>query len=286
MTKLLSEIDIQKYHRDGVHFPVDCFSREEASAMLARFEAMEGAQGGRLPARLNQKPHLLFPWLDRLIRDTRILDPVEDLLGPNLLCWSSQFFAKNPRDPSFVSWHQDATYWGLSSPDVVTAWVALTPSVPENGCMRVVPGTHRKQVVHRDTFAEKNLLLRGQEVAVEVDEKQAVDVTLQPGQMSLHHVLIVHGSEPNLADFRRVGYAIRYVPTSVFQRSPIGESAMLVRGVDNYRHFEHEVPPESDLHPAAVARHTAIIERQMKIIYAGSANAGRLNPQLRRENAN
>jgi len=146
MTKLLSEIDIQKYHRDGVHFPVDCFSREEASAMLARFEAMEGARGGRLPARLNQKPHLLFPWLDRLIRDTRILDPVEDLLGPNLLCWSSQFFMKGAHDPAFVSWHQDGTYWGLSSPDVVTAWIAFTPSVPESGNMRVVPCTHRTKV--------------------------------------------------------------------------------------------------------------------------------------------
>ncbi len=121
--------------------------------------------------------------------------------------------------------------------------------------MRVVPGTHLSQLQHVDKFAESNLLSRGQEIAVTVDEKKAVDVILQPGQMSLHHVLIVHGSEPNNAAWPRVGFAVRYVPTYVRQVNGEKDSATLVRGTDTYNYFEHETPPEADLHPAAVARH-------------------------------
>jgi ectoine hydroxylase-related dioxygenase (phytanoyl-CoA dioxygenase family) len=157
----------------------------------------------------------------------------------------------------------------------MTAWVALTPSMPQNGCMRVIPGTHQRQVPHADTFAQSNLLSRGQEIAVSVDAAQAVDVVLQPGQMSLHHVLIFHGSEPNGSDMRRVGFAIRYVPTSVSQSSGIRESALLVRGVDEFNNFDHEVPPESDMNPAAVARHKLIIDRQMQILYAGARQKGK-----------
>jgi non-haem Fe2+, alpha-ketoglutarate-dependent halogenase len=275
MSKRLAADDVERYRRDGIFFPVDVLGPVQASELLRRFEGNELEHGGRLAGRNNQKPHLLYPWMDQLVRHPAILDAVEDVLGPNLFCWGSQFFTKNARDPSFVSWHQDGTYWGLSSPDVVTAWVALTPSVPENGCMRVIPGTHRRQVPHADTFAETNLLSRGQEIAVEVDLAQAVDVSLQPGQMSLHHVLIFHGSEPNASDMRRVGFAIRYVPTYVTQSSGIRESALLVRGVDEFGNFDHEASPESDLHPDAVARHKVVIDRQMQILYAGAKQKGK-----------
>ncbi|MEO6271304.1 MAG: phytanoyl-CoA dioxygenase family protein [Lautropia sp.] len=275
MSKRLSAADVRRYRSDGILFPVDVVPAAEATDLLHRLEGTERDQGGRLAGRNNQKPHLLYPWMDALVRHPAILDAVEDLLGPNLLCWSSQFFTKNAQDESFVSWHQDGTYWGLSSPDVVTAWVALTPSLPENGCMRVIPGTQQRQVPHADTFADSNLLSRGQEIAVSVDLAQAVDVVLQPGQMSLHHVLIFHGSEPNGSDLRRVGFAIRYVPTSVSQTSGIRESALLVRGVDEFGHFDHEVAPESDMHPDAVARHKAVIDRQMQILYAGARQKGR-----------
>lgn len=275
MGRTLTAADVARYRRDGILFPIDVMPAPQAAALLQRFEAGERHHGGRLAGRLNQKPHLLYPWLDQLVRHPAILDAVEDVLGPNLFCWGSQFFSKNARDNSFVSWHQDGTYWGLSSPDVMTAWVALTPSRPENGCMRVIPGTHTRQVPHADTFAQANLLSRGQEIAVDVDLTRAVDVCLQPGQMSLHHVLIFHGSEPNESDSRRVGFAIRYVPTSVSQASGIRESALLIRGVDEFKHFDHEVPPESEMHPDAVARHRLVIDRQMQILYAGARQRGK-----------
>jgi len=143
----------------------------------------------------------------------------------------------------------------------VTAWIAFSPSVPESGCLRVVPGSHKTQVAHRDTFAAENLLSRGQEIAVDVDEASAVDIVLPPGAMSLHHVLIFHGSEPNCGDDWRIGLAIRYIPTRLKQLSPIKDTAMLVRGVDRYRHFEQEHRPAADFAPEAIAFHAEVQER-------------------------
>lgn len=281
MAASLPEATVADYHRRGYHFPIRVFAPAEAAGLLAKLQAIEAKLGGRLAGRMNQKPHLLFPWICDVVRHPAVLDAVESVLGPNLLCWSSQFFMKGAHDPAYVSWHQDGTYWGLSSPDVVTAWIAFTPSLPVSGNMRVVPGTHLQKVPHTDTFAPDNLLSRGQEVAVEVDAKDAVDITLQPGEMSLHHVLIVHGSEPNFADWPRIGLAIRYVPTHVRQAGGARDSALLVRGQDGFGHFEHETAPEEDLHPHALARHKAIMDRQLAILYAGAAKDGQLGATLR-----
>jgi len=266
---------IATYRERGFHFPIRVFTPAEVTTLEQRMKATEAKAGGPLKGRLNQKPHLLFPWMNELIRHPKILDTVESVIGPNILCWGAQFFTKQPGDGTYVSWHQDATYWGLSKPDVVTAWIAFTPSVPLSGNMRVVPGTHLSQLKHNDTFVESNLLSRGQEVEVQVDDKDAVDITLQPGEMSLHHVLLVHGSEPNRASWPRVGFAVRYVPTYVRQLNGEIDSAMLVRGTDTYHHFDHETPPESDLHPAAVERHKQVLDRQHAILYAGAAKPGK-----------
>ncbi len=279
MSRSLSASEITAYRERGYHFPVRLFSPEEMSGLYDRLRATEAKVGGRLEGRMNQKPHLLFPWMNELVRHPKILDAVESVLGPNILCWSAQFFMKQPGDRTFVSWHQDATYWGLSRPDVVTAWVAFTPSVPLSGCMRVIPGTHRTQMQHTDTFKDNNLLSRGQEIAVNVDEKEAVDVVLQPGEMSLHHVLIAHGSEPNNAPHPRIGFAIRYLPTDVRQIAGEADSATLVRGADTHKYFEPELPPEDDLHPAALERHKFIMDRQLRILYAGAAQSGKLGAQ-------
>ena len=140
-----------------------------------------------------------------------------------------------------------------------------------NGAMRVVPGTHLKdQMPHRDTFAENNLLTRGQEVAVEVQGECAVDLTLEPGEMSLHHVRLVHGSEPNRAPYRRIGLAIRYVPTYVRQTEGPRDYATLVRGKDDYHHFDYEPEPRVDLGATEIADHKRITEEANKILYRGT----------------
>lgn len=270
----LTPAQVALYQASGILHPLPALSSAEADTLAQRYLSHAAVIKGRN----NQKPHLLYTWLDALVRDARILDAVESVFGPDLLCWSSQFFAKPAGDAAYVSWHQDATYWGLSSPDVMTAWVALTPSTAESGCMQVVPGTHQTQVKHEDHFDDNNMLSRGQEMAVKVDAGQVVNVELQPGQMSLHHVLLFHGSEPNRASWPRVGFAIRYIPTHVRQLSPIRESATLVRGHDAYGYFDAEPSPRADLDAAAVAAHADAIDRQLRVLYAGAEARGRLNP--------
>jgi non-haem Fe2+, alpha-ketoglutarate-dependent halogenase len=266
----LTKHQLGEYQQQGFLFPLPALSDSETAALREKLEELEMDRGGRLPAKINRKPHLLLTWLNELIRDARILDPVEDILGPNILCWGSGFFIKNAHDPARVTWHQDSTYWGLSKPDIVTAWVAFTPSTTENGCMRVVPATHTlQQLPHRDTFAQDNLLSRGQEIAVTVEESRAVDIVLDAGQMSLHHVMLVHGSEPNRSALRRIGFAIRYLPTHVKQLTGVRDSATLVRGTDEYGHFVLEPSPRSDFHPDALAFHAETLTANDQILYNG-----------------
>jgi ectoine hydroxylase-related dioxygenase (phytanoyl-CoA dioxygenase family) len=268
----LARANIEQYRQQGYLCPIRVLAPEQAADTRARLEAAEAAnRSGPLGKKLNQKPHLLFTWLNDLVRNEAVLDAVEDAIGPDILCWGGSFFTKEPRTEDYVSWHQDLTYWGLEPADIVTAWVALSPSTPESGCMRVVPGSHHQDVIpHTETFAATNLLSRGQEVQVEVDEATAVDLVLQPGEMSLHHVKLIHGSNPNRSDDRRIGYAIRYIPTSVRQTAGAEDSAMLVRGVDRYRNFIAEQPPAADLDEGALAEHAAVLARQHKILYRGT----------------
>jgi non-haem Fe2+, alpha-ketoglutarate-dependent halogenase len=267
----LSQEQVARFERDGIVFPLRCFPAGAMAAYAARFAAAERRDGGTLLKRHNEKPHLLMRWLNDLMREPAILDSVEALIGPDILVWQSGFFAKKPGDGGFVSWHQDSTYWGLSSPDVVSAWIAFTPSNPSNGCMRVVPGSHlRDQLPHADTFADGNMLSRGQEVAVDVDERDALDVILEPGEMSLHHVRIIHGSKANMGAQPRIGFTVRYIPTRVRQTSGVQDSATLVRGTDVYRHFESEPVPMADFDPDAVAYHSRMLGWQAELRYAGA----------------
>jgi len=269
--RVLTPAQVSAYARDGYHFPVRAMSAEEAGRYRGKLEDLERKLGSSvMKTNFRNKPHLALTWADDLVRHPKILDAVEDILGPNLLCWSSSLFVKDAHDESYISWHQDSTYWGLSHPDVITAWIALSPSTRANGCMRVDPGTHLNQLPHKDTFAAKNLLTRGQEVEAEVDEKRVVDIELQPGEFSLHHVRIVHGSEPNPSDIRRVGFAIRYIPTYLKQIAGPRDSAMLVRGVDTYHHFDMEPRPKADMDPEAVEVHRQVTDAAARILYRGT----------------
>ena len=268
--KSLSEAAVRQYRDLGYCAPVPALSTAEAVTLRARLETFE-AGAGVLSGKLRHKPHLLFTWLNDLVRHPRILDAVEDVIGPDILCWGTSFFIKEKRNPGFVSWHQDSTYWGLEPPDIITAWVAFTDSNAANGAMRVIPGSHKMdQVPHRDTFAAENLLSRGQEIMVDVDESQAAMLVLAAGEMSLHHVRLIHGSDPNPSDDRRIGFAIRYIPTYVRQVAGSHDSATLVRGVDRYHHFEPEQRPDSDMSPAAVAYHAAITGAHAEILMRGT----------------
>ena len=273
--KLLTPETVERYNREGWYAPVPVLSSAEAAAIRGKLEAFEAEAGG-LKGPLRHKTHLLFTWLDELIRHPRILDAVEDVIGPNILCWGSSFFIKEPRNPGFVSWHQDSTYWGLDPADVITAWVAFSDSNAANGAMRVMPGTHKlDQVTHRDTFNADNLLSRGQEIEVDVDERQAQMLELKAGEMSLHHVRLIHGSDPNPSDTRRIGFAIRYIPTHVRQVAGTHDSATLVRGVDTEQNFAPEQAPKADMSVEAQAFHAEVTNQHANILMRSTNRAMR-----------
>jgi non-haem Fe2+, alpha-ketoglutarate-dependent halogenase len=270
MGKQLGAEAVRQYSHDGYYFPVPVLSREEAAHYRRRLEQHEANTGKPLQGNWRHKTHLLFTWADALVHHPKILDAIEDVIGPDILCWTTNFFIKEANDPGFVSWHQDSTYWGLDPDDVITAWVAFTDATPENGYMQFIPGSHKiDQLPHVDTFHKDNLLSRGQEIAVEVDTSKAVGVSLRAGEMSLHHIKLVHGSEPNRTDDRRIGLAIRYIPTYVRQ-TKVRDSAMLVRGTDKYHHFDYEPRPRADLDEAALGAHANAVERQVKALYQGT----------------
>jgi ectoine hydroxylase-related dioxygenase (phytanoyl-CoA dioxygenase family) len=269
----LSQETVRQYQRDGFVSPVPVFSRAEADAYRRKLEAAEAS--GRLPdSGLRNKSNLLLTWVDEIVRHPRVLDAVESIVGPDILVWGTSFFIKEPRNKSFVSWHQDLTYWGLEPADIVTAWIALSDSTSENGAMRVIPGTHTMEIApHKDTFSADNLLSRGQEISVEVDETKAVALELQPGEMSLHHVKLIHGSEPNPSSRRRIGLAVRYIPTRVRQTVGKVDSAMLVRGTDRYSHFRPEERPATDLSEAAIAHHAEVTGASSRFLMRGTGKA-------------
>jgi hypothetical protein len=269
----LSQTAVRHYQREGYVSPIRVMPAAEAAAYRRKLEEIEAS--GLLPAgALRTKCHLLLTWIDEIVRHPGVLDAVESIVGPDILVWGTSFFIKEPRNSSFVSWHQDLTYWGLDPPDIVTAWIALSESTLENGAMRVIPATHTMEVVpHNDTFASDNLLSRGQEVSVEVDETKAVALELEPGQMSLHHVKLIHGSEPNPSPKRRIGLAVRYIPTYVRQTAGVRDSASLVRGHDRFGHFLPEERPVADLSESAIAHHAQVTGASAAILMRGTGRA-------------
>ncbi len=278
MPMVLTETAIMQYRRDGYFFPIPILRADEVADLRGRLETFEAKQGGPIGGGHRNKSHLLFKWLDDLMRDSRILDVVEDLIGHDILCWNTIFWIKEAGSPSFVSWHQDLNYWGLDANDLVTAWLALSPASVESGCMRVLPGSHAEAILpHADTFHSDNMLTRGQEIAVEVDEDKAVSMALKPGELSVHNGRIAHASGANDAHDRRIGVSFHYVPTRAQQVVGDWDSAALVRGKDDYRHFAATPIPAGDMDPVAVAFHEKAVSALHDILYRGAEQVtGRL----------
>jgi len=268
----LSQQQVELFRRDGYIFPINILDAHEAADLRRQLEAREALQGGRIEPGQRAKSHLLFKWLDDLIRDPRILDPVEQLIGPNILCWNTIFWIKDVGSKSFVSWHQDNRYWGLSSPEVVTAWLALSPASLESGCMRVMPGTHFGDVLpHEDKYDDANMLTRGQEITEGVDDDHAVHMPLAVGQMSFHNYRLAHASGANNAPDRRIGVSMHFMPTDTQQIVGEWDSAALVRGEDTFGNFAPTPIPEMDFDPVAMAFHVRAQKAQSDVLYTGAA---------------
>lgn len=265
MSASLSAEQVAKYHHEGFLFPLDCLTTNEVRYFRGRLEAFEREQGdtfGALPNLVRSKSHLLFTWMDELVRHPKVLDAVESIIGPNILIYHLTSWLKEPREPSHVSWHQDGTYFGLEPAEQITAWIALTDSTPEMGCIKILPASHViGQKAHEDTFTPGNLLSRGQTIRHKLNYDNYVMMPLRAGQISLHHTHIVHCSEPNRSDQRRIGIGVSYIPPHCRLVNDARVTAALVRGRDDFGHFDPEPRPTGDFDAASRAVHAASVER-------------------------
>ena len=216
------------FERDGVRFPISVLDDAELTGVRGEVDKLADAHGGVL--KRFDRSHLFFRWAYELALHPRVVGAAAEVLGDDVVVWGSLILSKPPHDPGFVAWHQDGAYAGfLGDAPAVSAWIALSDSTIESGCMRVVPGSHREKLAHANRHAPENLLSHGQEIAAEVDERDAVDVQLRPGEMSLHHVDIVHGSNPNRSSWARTGFIVRYTtPRMVRSVTPV----LVARGRD------------------------------------------------------
>jgi non-heme Fe2+,alpha-ketoglutarate-dependent halogenase len=240
----LSSNQLKQYKDEGFVAPINIFSKEKAKEVRNQIELIEKELPGELDKSGRYNAHLISPLLDEVTHNSKILDAVESLIGKNILVCGTTLFIKNPNEKGYVSYHQDAKYIGLEPHNWVTAWVALTNSNEENGCMKMWPGSHLDIKNHDEKFNEENLLTRGQTVE-NVPDNEVKSVELVAGQMSLHHPRIVHGSGVNKSNDRRIGFVIQsYIGTNV--RQILGQnSVQLARGVDEFNHHEIIQRPKS-----------------------------------------
>ncbi|MEL7544613.1 MAG: phytanoyl-CoA dioxygenase family protein [Pseudomonadota bacterium] len=270
MPLALTQTQVDDYNRDGFLAPVRVMSEAQAALVRETVEAAERDHPEALEARGRNNPHLVFPFLDEIAHDSFLLDCVEDLIGPEIRIWGTLFFIKEAHDPGFVTWHQDFTYNGLEPHEGTSAWIALTPSTLESGCMRMIPGTHTQGMfAHRDTFGEDNILTRGQTIDG-LDEDAAVDLVLQPGEASFHHPRTVHASAPNKSSERRIGFTIQsYLPPNVQQVKGDGY-VQYARGTDRSGPMKEVARPASTLEPRQLEIRSRINDLWAEQLYDGA----------------
>ena len=254
---------IKTYRKEGFISGVKIVSAAEA---ISHRETMEMAESQIGPLHYKTKVHTILRSPLHLATLPSVLDIVEKIIGSDILLYNVTYIIKEAGSQSHVSWHQDLTYWGLSHDDQVSMWLALSPATAENGCMRMMPGSHLDgRQDHAFIEDSANVLFQGQTV-LDVDESDSVTCSLEPGEASFHHGWTLHSSMPNRDNDRRIGLNVQYFAAHVRQTKHDIDSAMLVRGQDRYRHFRQDIPAETDLDPAALDR-----QRQLEAHYKAIA---------------
>ena len=266
----LSVDEISRYQKDGVVAPITVMPVSVASELRRRLESAESSFPQIIGPEKRNNAHYVLACLDEIVHREEILDAVECLIGPDIVLTNTVLFIKEPNSLHHVTYHQDATYMGLEPQDSLTAWIALTESTRENGCVRMIQGSHLLDIQqHIDTFGEDNILTRGQQIE-NINEERVLDIELEPGQMSLHHCRTVHGSRPNKTSNRRIGIALQaFVHPSTHQ--VYGEDyALLVRGRDDYGNFSKGPRPKTELDLGNVRFRDNANTRLSQILYAGA----------------
>ncbi|WP_395710056.1 phytanoyl-CoA dioxygenase family protein [Reyranella sp.] len=260
MPKILSASQVEQYKRDGFAFPVPVLDANEVRALRADLEYWERQQGHPLDYPEKSKSYLLYRWADILVHHPKVLDAVEDVVGPDILVYHATMWIKEPHSPAHVRWHQDGAYFYLDPLDHVTAWVALSEASECAGCMRVIPGTNRLPLIeHDDKPSAHNMIMRGQGISERFDGETGVPMPLHAGELSLHHTSLVHCSPGNDNDDRRMGLGISFIPAHVRPLGSVKPSALLVRGQDRYGHFLPEQRLKTPMSPQAQAAHAEAV---------------------------
>ncbi|HSU06271.1 MAG TPA: phytanoyl-CoA dioxygenase family protein [Acetobacteraceae bacterium] len=273
MPKVLSPAQIEAFDRDGFVAPVRAITEARAAYYRQRLEAFEATYPDQR-IKLDQKAHMLCPWVDEMIREPGILDATEDLIGPDILCWGTSLRAKQADGRTFAGWHQDTAYADVK-PIVVIVALALSPARTENGCIRGIPGSHRGPLLpHREAFATDSLLSREQFIDATIDEAKAVDFPLDPGEVALFNNAIIHSSKPNFGSNRRILFLLEMVPTRAYQHSP-RESAVLVRGQDSHGNFDVDPRPQIEMGEAELAAWQRAVEIQASVLFRGAQRPAR-----------
>lgn len=265
MSNVLSPTQVAQYRHDGYIFPFPALSGDELAetrAGLARYEAWLGKPVNLGDWRWRSAAYVFLPWLNGLARHPAILDAVESLIGPDILVYTSTFFIKEANSATFAAWHQDATYFGITPYEHVTAWVALSDATAEAGCMEVVSSRGAPRQLHHAALGLQNSINGGGQAIVDpFDQDGGVMMEVAAGSFSLHHTLCPHRSAPNRAGHRRVGIGISYIPTRCRLTGTVRMCARLARGEDRYGNFDLLPAPEGELHPSALARHEEAYRR-------------------------
>jgi ectoine hydroxylase-related dioxygenase (phytanoyl-CoA dioxygenase family) len=261
MPRVLSEGQVVSYRANGYLSPLDALTPEEVARCRAALERTETHLGGSLmdiDRKYRGNLHHLCTWLDELVRHPAILGPVEDLIGPDILLFTSRFFIKEAMSEGIAAWHQDSTYFGLRPFDHVTAWVALSDVSREAGPLEFAVGSHIPGQLRQRSNVVKNSVNTAGQIIVDWFDQSRIDMAvLSPGQFSLHHTCVVHQSGPNRSKGRRVGVALSYIPTRTRHIGSFRMPATLVRGADRFGHFDLQPPPVQDFGPVETARHDA-----------------------------
>jgi len=262
---MLTVEQVERYHHDGYLFPLPALSTDvvaKCRAGPARFEHWLGTPLTHADRKWRSAGYIIMPRVDGLVRHEKILDAVESLIGPDILVYTSTFFIKEPNSPVFAARHQDATYFGSTPHQHVTACGALSDAPSMAGCMEVVSSRGApRQLRHAALGLANSINGGGQAIVEDFDQDGVVAMELPAGSFSLHHTLCRHRSAPNRAPHRRVGLGISYIPAHVCTTGSYRLSTLLVRGRDVGGHFDLLPSPGCELGPAELERHERVYRR-------------------------
>jgi len=271
MAHVLSRERVASYRANGFLTPFDALTPDEVAHYRAELERSERHVGGSLMAvdrKYRGNMHLCCRWVDQLARHPRILDVVEDIIGPDILLFTSRFFIKEPMTDGIAAWHQDSTYFGLRPFEHITAWVALSDVTLEAGPLEFAVGSHyRGQLQQKSNVVGNSVNTAGQIIVEWFDRSEIAVSPLAPGQFSLHHTCVVHQSGPNRTNARRIGLALSFVPPRVRHIGNHRMPATLVRGQDTHGHFDLLPAPERDFGPDETRRHDTAFKSYIDSFY-------------------